>query len=181
VAGDSPRRNKRVSSVSSVASLISHNTSGPKASALIQSSLSAAAAQTSSSRRSGPSLHVIQQSTGGSSTGPTKTPQVTSSSRNADLIRRVSEAVKESEEEIPQPPPRRNTSSKSKSRIDQLARPFLDRDPDLTPWTCVDLVQGIPGETPYAIIILNQPITRKDIFLRAWSACKLTRCPQKAS
>jgi hypothetical protein len=172
-AGDSPRRNKRVPSVSSVNSLLSHNTSGPRATGLIQTSLSAAAAQSSSSRKSGPSLHVIQQSTGGSSTGSTNTPRITSSSRNADLIRRVSEAVKESEEETPQPPPRRAASSRSKSRIHQLAKPFLDQDPDLTPWTCVDLIQGIAGERPYAMIILNQPITRKDVFLRAWSASKL--------
>jgi hypothetical protein len=169
-SGDSPRRNKRVPSVSSITSLISHNTSGPRASALIQSSLSAAAAQSASSRKTGPSLHVIQQSTGGSSTGSTKPTRTTSSSRNADLIKRVTEAVKESEEETPQPPPRRATSSKSKSSIQQLAKPFLEADPDLTPWTCVDLVQGISGERPYAMVILNQPVTRKDIFLRAWSA-----------
>jgi len=171
-AGDSPRRNKRVPSVSSITSLISHNTSGPRASALIQSSLSAAAAQSSSCRKTGPSLHVIQQSTGGSSTGSVKPNRTPSSSRNADLIKRVTEAVKASEEDTPQPPPRRATSAKSKSRIHQLAKPFLEADPDLTPWTCVDLVQGISGERPYAMVILNQPITRKDIFLRAWSASK---------
>ena len=179
-SGDSPRR-KRVPSVSSATSLISHNTSGPRASTLIQSSLSAAAAQSSSSRRLAPSLHVIHQSTGGSSTGST-TATVTatrtaSSSRNADLIKRVSEAVKESEEETPLAPPRRSTSSRSKSRLRQLAKPFLDNDPDLTPWSCVDLVQGIASERPTAMIILNQPITRKDIFLRAWSACKLMILP----
>ena len=173
-AGDSPRRNKRVPSVSSATSLMSHNTSGPRASALIQSSLSAAAAQSTTSRNTGPSLHVIQQSTGGSSTGATKPSRTARSSRNADLIKRVNEAVKESEEETPQPPPRRAPTSKSKSRIHQLAKPFLEADPDLTPWTCVDLVQGIPGERPYAMVILNQPITRKDIFLRAWSASKHT-------
>lgn len=57
-----------------------------------------------------------------------------------------------------------------------LARPILDQDPSVTAWTCVDLIQGLPGPRPYAMIILNQPITRKDIFLRAWAASEMRLC-----
>jgi hypothetical protein len=179
-AADSPRRSKRVSSVSSATSLISHNTSGPRASTLIQSSLTAAAAQSASSRKLEPSIHVIRQSTGGSASGPAPvgSTRPSSSSRNAELIRRVSEAVKESEEETPLTPPRRaaslSTKSKSKSKMRQLAKSFLAQDPDLVAWTCVDLIQGLAGEREYAMVILNQPITRKDIFLRAWSASEFS-------
>jgi hypothetical protein len=170
---EASRRGKRVSSVSSSTSLLSHNTSGARASALIKSSLSAAADHSAASKKQDSSLHVIRQSTGNStdtSASPQHPTRRVSSNKNAELIRRVSDAVKESEREAPLSPPRRSVSLRSKSRIQALARPIREHEPDTTAWTCVDLIQGVPGNRPYAMIILNQPIARKDIFLRAWAA-----------
>jgi hypothetical protein len=66
-----------------------------------------------------------------------------------------------------------SSSRNTESRLYELSKPFLDNDPNTISWSRVDLVRGISSssERPTAMIILNQPITRIDIFLRAWSAC----------
>lgn len=165
----SGRRNKRGSSVSSSSSGLSYHTSGARASPLIQQSLMAAEHQSSLYRKPEPQLQIIRQSSGSFPANKATKP-VETAHKNAELIRRVSNAVKESEEEDISAPPRRAASTRSRSKLDSLARPILDADPDVKPWSCVDLMQGQSGQRPYAMIILNQPITRKDIFLRAWSA-----------
>ena len=152
----------------------------------------AAEYQSSLNKKPESQIQIIRQS---SNLSPQKLSASTKRSephhKNAELIRRVSTAVKESEQEdTPPAPPRRSapaststsasnagpTTTRSKSKLQTLTRQILDDDPSITPWTCVDLIQGIPGPRPYAMIILNQPITRKDIFLRAWAASELRFC-----
>lgn len=135
-------------------------------SATIQQSLRAAENASSTKTREDATIHVIRQST-----ITHVEPQPTSSKpmKHSALIAEVTNAVKEAEAS-PRPPPRRSGHGPSKSRLPSLAEPYLKETPNANTWSCVDLLQGIPGETPYAMIILNQPITRKDIFLRAWAA-----------
>ncbi|GFZ44706.1 hypothetical protein JCM24511_02430, partial [Saitozyma sp. JCM 24511] len=42
-------------------------------------------------------------------------------------------------------------------------------------WSCVDIFSPTRS-SPYAMIILNQPITRPDIFFRAWRSCTFRIC-----
>ena len=82
----------------------------------------------------------------------------------------VSEALQRAEEDaMPEGPPRRTRPRKSS--FQSAAKPWIEKDPAAKLWSCVDVVNGETPKRPYAMIVLNQPITRKDIFLRAWNAC----------
>lgn len=90
--------------------------------------------------------------------------------KSSDLIAHVSQALKEAEGVERQRPPRRKPTTKASVKLAALVRPHLDQNPDTKVWSCTDLLSGTARQESYAMIILNQPITRKDVFLRAWDA-----------
>jgi hypothetical protein len=81
----------------------------------------------------------------------------------ADLVAQVANAIREVEEVLP--PPKRRSTFKS------AAQKYVKREKDCTMWSVVDLLAG-ERKTRYAMVILNQPITRIDIFKKAWRACE---------
>lgn len=44
---------------------------------------------------------------------------------------------------------------------------------DVRHWDCNELFSGTATDPHYAMIILNQPIVRDDVFQRAWHASEL--------
>jgi thiamine pyrophosphokinase len=80
------------------------------------------------------------------------------------------------EAEGSQSPKKRNMGRNSSDRLVSLAKPYLAAEPQINLWSCVEILRGAPHPRSYAMIILNQPITRKDTFMRAWGASKLHLC-----
>jgi len=148
-------------------------------STLMQKSLVAARSARSCKPKEDYVYHVLRRSsdTSGSINGSPKAsrradPQADSlgPGRRRTLIAHVNKALKDSEESGPMPPPSRLSSAMESGKLADLARPYLARDPNVRQWSCVDLLSGTAKRKRYAMIILNQPITRKDVFLRAWDA-----------
>lgn len=52
------------------------------------------------------------------------------------------------------------------------AKPYLAADPGIMLWSCANLLSAAEATAQYAMVIVNQPITRKDVFLRAWDSCE---------
>ncbi|EIW73187.1 hypothetical protein TREMEDRAFT_25042 [Tremella mesenterica DSM 1558] len=87
----------------------------------------------------------------------------------------VSEALHAAEKE--EPPPRRTSGKyQPKESFSIASKRYLEKEPDARIWNCCDLFNGEPSGRKYALIILNQPITRKDVFLRVWNASEVRYC-----
>lgn len=95
--------------------------------------------------------------------------------RTSALVARVSQAVKEVDEFRPQPPPQRRNSVRASSKLVCAAQPYMTAEPKTKLWNCGDILSSETRHKRYAMIILNQPITRKDAFLRAWNASQSSR------
>ena len=55
-----------------------------------------------------------------------------------------------------------------------VAQKYQKEEPGIKLWSCTELLKGKrPKDERYAMIILNQPITRKDVCLRAWTTSEL--------
>ncbi|KAK4689582.1 thiamine pyrophosphokinase, partial [Tremellales sp. Uapishka_1] len=98
------------------------------------------------------------------------------SSKQSELRARVAEALREAEEP-PRAPPRRTPSKKVVPKSSSLAdRKLPPEDSAAKYWDATDILSGSPSDRSYAMVILNQPITRKDTFLRAWEASEVRLC-----
>ena len=93
--------------------------------------------------------------------------------RRSELMQQVAHALREAEEETLRPPPSRKSSLRARDRFGMHAKPYLVQDPSTVLWDCVDILSEIERDEPYAMIILNQPISRRDTFVTAWNACEL--------
>ena len=89
--------------------------------------------------------------------------------KHAQLITSVARALKQVEFNDSKPPPSRRVPLAPKKQSESL-RHLLENDPDIQYWSCADLLSGAGKKRPYTLVILNQPITRKDVFIRAWNA-----------
>jgi hypothetical protein len=116
------------------------------------------------------SLHVLRRSSDNASRQNTS-----NLSTLPSPMQQVSEALHRAEEPM-LPPPTRGTSKRSSERFNILAEPYIKVEPAIQLWSCTDVLKGISGSTPYAMIILNQPIERKETFVRAWTASELHLC-----
>ena len=192
-----PRDNHHSLLESSSSSFRSIDSSNPPTSistplTLIQKSLVAARTANKSQKSDDLVLHVIRRSRGAS--GSLDAPQkafvhASSMDNRTSLIDHLrvssapSPAVVNKDRIVPlaktlrkvegsesmQPPPRKLRGRESEM-LAALVRPYLVRNPDTKLWSCVELLSGAPKRKIYAMIILNQPVTRKDVFLRAWDA-----------
>lgn len=104
-----------------------------------------------------------------------------------DIIDSVTKAVRESESDmVPPPPPQRTVSatrpklasnpSSSSGAFSTAVEKYRTKYPGLRTWSAVGLFADRPHRASYAMIILNQPITRHDALLRAWAASTLRYC-----
>ena len=102
--------------------------------------------------------------------GQARTSSVSSHKHN-EIISTVQEALREADvDDSPRPPPRK-VSEKVKTGFNALAKPYVAAEPGINLWSCTDLLSNKGStRTHYAMIILNQPVTRKDVFVRAWNA-----------
>ena len=89
--------------------------------------------------------------------------------KNSKLIAHVNHALKEAEHGDSMPPPLRKPSFGGSGNMAHLSSRYAHTSPDTKVWSCGDLLSG-RNHKQYAMIVLNQPITRKDIFLRAWKS-----------
>ena len=94
-------------------------------------------------------------------------------SKNAEIIHSVHSALRDAALDDAPDPPKRKTK---KDNFDSVAKRYIAQEPGVQLWSCTDLLQGKARGIRYAMIILNQPITRKDIFLRAWAASEVRIC-----
>ena len=94
------------------------------------------------------------------------------STKNAEIIQTVHTALCDAEvDETPRPP--RKAVPKQDDFI-SLVQTYQEDEPGINLWSCTEVLKGRrPRDERYAMIILNQPITRKDVFLRAWNASML--------
>ncbi|ORX41277.1 Thiamin pyrophosphokinase [Kockovaella imperatae] len=61
--------------------------------------------------------------------------------------------------------------------FESIAKRHAAQDPNVLLWSCTDLLSNKGSrKNRYAMIILNQPITRKDVFVRAWAASEVRLC-----
>lgn len=104
-----------------------------------------------------------------------------------DLVEQVNRAIRESEVDPPPPPPHRvvsggrpkpptpspATASAAFTLATEQARA---KYPGLKTWPHVGLLSDRPARPAFAVIILNQPITRRDTLLRVWYASTLRYC-----
>ena len=149
-----PPRRTRASSASTTASSVRANpTSLTAPSNIIRQSLLAASAGTSSSDLS---LHVIKRSPSGHSIHSN---QASRTPRN--IVQEVSSALDLADLDAKPP------------SFSETSRSWLQQDPDLRLWSCTDvLAEDCQTPPRYAMIIVNQPIPSREIFRRAWRACK---------
>lgn len=115
------------------------------------------------------SLSLGSESPGRSPSAPSAIAQVTEALRQQDLG------------DVPLPPPRRRQSTRTTKHFQQLVRPYLADDPSTKVWSCASFLTASSkrpstgGAKINAVIVLNQPITRKDVFIRVWNACECFR------
>lgn len=126
--------------------------------------------QRSNSLKRMPIRATLKERTASSSSDQSSSSKDPSPSKRTDLIAHVHQALKEAEDVQPKPPPTRARSVRIAGKMDTYAQSYLQKEPGTNLWSCVDLLSGKAKQKPYAMIILNQPITRKGVFLRAWDA-----------
>ncbi|WOO76569.1 thiamine pyrophosphokinase 1 [Vanrija pseudolonga] len=187
----SKTRPTRADSTSSSFSDASRNepTSTSQPSDLMQQSLAAAQASASVRQRRGKEeavLQVIRSSA-------IERPQPPPPAGRRDIIDTVNRAVRESQVDPPPPPPQRVPSASSRVKPPVAPRPsptpvplsaafntvaegYKAKYPGLRTWSPVGLLADRPGRTNYAMIILNQQITRRDTLYRAWAASTVRLC-----
>lgn len=47
-----------------------------------------------------------------------------------------------------------------------------DNDAAARTWDCADILSDSSSSNRYALLILNQPIVRADVFRKCWQACE---------
>lgn len=143
-----------------------------------------AAEKAKSVKSDDPRYIVIKRTGDNQSDGQDTASDAPATPRPVQIRKQVAQALKQAENE--QPPPARVevtkvVSAKETKKEPQvngkqdefatLAKPYLAANPSTTLWNCVDILSGEPKKEPvYAMIILNQPITNKEIFEKAWKA-----------
>lgn len=155
----------------------------------MQQSLAAAQASASVRQRRGKEeavLQVIRSSA-------IERPQPPPPAGRRDIIDTVNRAVRESQVDPPPPPPQRVPSASSRVKPPVAPRPsptpvplsaafstvaegYKAKYPGIRTWSPVGLLADRPGRTNYAMIILNQKITRRDTLYRAWTASTVRLC-----
>ncbi|BEJ05198.1 hypothetical protein CcaverHIS641_0210150 [Cutaneotrichosporon cavernicola] len=105
-----------------------------------------------------------------------------------DLVKQVNRAIRESEVDPPPPPPQRvvsgtrpkparsPASSTGTGAFTKSAEEARAKYPGLKTWPHVGLLSDRPSRQLFAMIILNQPITRRDTLMRVWYASTLRYC-----
>jgi hypothetical protein len=153
-------------------------TSTTTPSRLIQRSLSEARHISESSPTHDASVHIIRKSHGPTPSrqrAVSGSVQPAASGSHSDVIAQVAQALKEAEMSPP-PPPKRRPTVRASGRLSNLAKDYVAADPGINLWSCVNVLQGTRQSTPYAMIILNQPITMKETFRHAWAASDFHIC-----
>lgn len=92
-----------------------------------------------------------------------------------EIIEHVTRAVRESEREA-SASPRAPRTNQPATAFDKEAARQRKTHPNLKTWSTAGLLADKPLPTAFAMIILNQPITRKDTLHRAWEASTLRLC-----
>lgn len=168
-------------------------TSQRESSSLIQQSLAAAAAATDDSGRSDVTVQVIRSTNQPHLPPPTRhvTPPAPQQGRRVsaprDIIEQVTRAVRESEIDPPPPPPQRSVSagrsrsaptsaSSGSGGFDMAAAQLRVKYPGLKTWAVAGLLSDRPLRSPFALIILNQPVTRLDTLFHAWASSAVRFC-----
>ncbi|CAK9785625.1 hypothetical protein CC85DRAFT_272444 [Cutaneotrichosporon oleaginosum] len=103
-----------------------------------------------------------------------------------DIVEQVSRAIRESEVDPPPPPPQRVVSgarpkpspspTSATAAFTLTAEEARAKYPGLKTWPHVGLLSDRPSRQAFAMIILNQPITRRDTLMRVWFASTLRYC-----
>ncbi|GMK59166.1 hypothetical protein CspeluHIS016_0701810 [Cutaneotrichosporon spelunceum] len=108
------------------------------------------------------------------------------SNSRRDLVDQVNRAIRESEVDPPPPPPQRVVSASrpkptpsplsAAAAFTKAAEEARAKHPGLKTWPHVGLLSDRPSRQAFAMIILNQPITRHDTLMRVWHASTLRYC-----
>ncbi|KAL1413673.1 thiamine pyrophosphokinase [Vanrija albida] len=163
-------------------------TSTSQPSDLMQQSLAAAQASASVRQRRGKEEAVLQVIRSSAVERPAPPPPA----GRRDIIDTVNRAVRESQVDPPPPPPQRVPSASRPKPIvaprpsatpvphsaafNTVAEGYKAKYPGIRTWSPVGLLGDRPGRTNYAMIILNQQITRRDTLYRAWAASTVRFC-----
>ncbi|KAL7424596.1 thiamine pyrophosphokinase [Cryptotrichosporon argae] len=188
-------------SLRSIESVRLQPTSTAPPSRIMQQSLAAAAAASASGspkKERAVSVSVIRTSANGSlgvgagagsgsgsgAPSPTRDPartQGTSTSkpngRTEEIRRTVTRALRQAEDDSPPAPPVRRVSARARA---EPARGMSRDGAGVRRWASGDVLAERPRGA-YALIVLNQPINRRDVFHRIWQSSTLRYCADGGS